>query len=227
MREVHFSIDDVVGSLMQVATSPQGLDGSPVFRHLIRLHRLTGMKVTLYVFMRDGEGFGLDALPSLFADYPWIRFGFHGVRPTNQPPVMSSAELDTAIGEVHLCIASFAGEDQLSNIVRMHYWQYPDNYLQILARNGYNIILVKEEGDLPARIPTENGVIITTWRTHVNIETSSFMQIWGVIKSYLQSPDRGQPLVMFTHEWALARQRVIFRLIITIIFLRMCKFNFL
>lgn len=226
MREVHFSIDDVIDSLMHVAISPEGLDGSPMFRLLIRLHRLTGMRVSLYVFLCDGNGGSLDSILPLFANYSWIQFGFHGVRPTNHPPVMTSAELDTAIVETHRFISRFAGADRQTNIIRMHYWQYPDNYLQVLARNGYNVILVKSEGDVPARITTEDGTIITSWRTHVNIESSSCMQIMDAIKSYLQSPDKGQPLVIFTHEWAFVRRRVRFRLILTVILLKIYKFIF-
>lgn len=225
MHEVHLSIDDVIGSLQQAATSQKGLNGSPIFRLLMRLHRLTGMKVTLFLFLHDGKGFGLEQVPAMFAEQPWIRFAFHGITPTNEPPEMTSDELDAAICKTHECIERFAGRDRRTTIIRMHFWQYPDNYLPVLVRNGYDTVLTRPCGDVRANEYKPND-IVNAWRTHVRIEQLSCREIIRAIRAYDKS-DEKQPLVVFTHEWALARRRVVLRLIVATIILRIKKFAFI
>lgn len=225
MQQVHISIDDVVESLRQAATSPKGVNSSRMFRLLNCLHRLTGLKVTLYVFLRDGKGFSLDQVPSVFARYPWLRFAFHGVMPTNEPPTMTPDELDQAICQTHRCIERFAGADKLTDIMRMHYWQYPDEYIQVLKRYGYKTVLTRPRNDVRANEYTTNGTM-TTWQTQVRIEQLSCREIIKAIKAYNQSTAE-QPLVIFTHEWALSRRRVVLRFVMTVILLRLKKFTFI
>ena len=219
------SIDDVVDSLRQAAILQEGLNGSPMFRLLKCLHKLTGLKVTLYLFLQDGKGFSLEQLPPMFADYPWIRFAFHGIMPTNEPPAMKPDELDNAICKVHQCIGRFAGSDKLTNIIRMHYWQYPDEYIQVLKRYGYNTILSRPCSDVHANEHKPNDVV-NIWRTHVRIEQFSCREIIRSIRVYSES-DEEQPLVVFTHEWALKRRHIVLRFVMIVMLLRLKKFTFI
>ena len=197
IRYVHVSIDDVI-ECMQIN------NGTNKRRHflltILRLcNALFGLKITLYLFRTNGT-FDLKDSACVLRDYNWLKFGYHADYQSNSPIVMSSAELDESIKQVHSDIIRFSSKEHISSIIRMHFWDYRKSYISVLKKNGYTTLLVKKNQCIEE---------MEYWETRLKVETCAFREIRRVIKNY----DGDKPLVIFSHEWALKRPRVLLKFI--------------
>lgn len=216
-NNAHISIDDLTFALQRLSKHDYAsIYEDRLFRYLRWMHRMFGLKVTLYVYARMGE-WALDAMPDKYkAEFEgakeWLKFGFHAVseeqKRDNIIPEFAAAYKDTEKN-----IKRFAGVSSIAKIVRLHYWFYPKEYLDVLMRHEVKTVLVKEGKD--AAYPK-------SWSTTLQIEKNSMTDIIKRIRHYNDE----QPMVVFTHEWALNRKNKI-KLAMALMMIRMRGYSYI
>lgn len=217
-KTAHISIDDVTFALQRLSDyNYSNIYEEKLFCYLRLLHHLFGAKISLYVYANYGE-WNIDKVSNHFKSElaeakDWLRFGFHAASEDQKddnilPKFADAYEMTTN------SISNFAGADSIASILRLHYWFYPNEYLEILKKNRTHTILVK------------NGQTVDTslslWKTDIRIESDSISSICGKIMHY----DQAQPIVVFTHEWALSR-KIRFKMIMVILMIRLMGYTFI
>ena len=215
----HMSIDDVTVSFQNLSKGENSsIFEVNLFQFLLLLHRLLGLKITLYVYAQNGE-WTLADIPEKYKHEleeasEWLKFGFHAVSDEQKEDNILS-NFEDAFVETESQIKRFAGEESIAGILRLHYWFYPKAYQGVLKNHGVHTILT-EEGQ---RIESMG---LNQWITNIWIEQDTMKQIIYKISHYKQN----QPLVVFTHEWALnIRNKLKFAL--TIALLRLKGYQFI
>lgn len=216
-RTCHVSIDDVTFALQRLTNRDYAsIYEDKLFRYLCWMHRLFGLTVTLYAYAQYGE-WSLDDMPDKykreFEDAEeWMKFGFHAVsdeqKDNNIIPEFAKVYKDT-LGNIE----RFAGVSSIAKIVRLHYWYYPNEYLDVLKWHGVKAVLVKSE---------EKVMFPQSWSTTIQIEKCSIIDIIKQTWHYREV----QPMVVFTHEWALNRKNKI-KLAMAIMMIRMRGYNYI
>ena len=112
-------------------------------------------------------------------------------------------------------IRRFAGERSIAKIVRLHYWFYPKAYQGVLKNHGVHTILTKEGQRI-------ESMGLNQWITGIRIEQDTMKLIIYKI-SHCKT---NQPLVVFTHEWALNKRNKL-KFALTIALLRLKGYQFI
>lgn len=144
----HISIDDVTFVLQRLSTCAcDSIYNEPFFRYLHFLHRMFGLKITLYGYAQNGK-WSLADIPERYKQEleeasSWLKFGFHAVS-DEQKENNIIANFEGAFIETSAQIERFAGTKSVARILRLHYWFYPQEYLEVLRNHGVRTILIKE-----------------------------------------------------------------------------------
>ena len=216
---LHISIDDVMRAFQRCEERDyQSIYDVKFFRYLRVLHRMSGMKITLYTFEKEGD-WSLEKVPNKYKSgfedaSEWLKFGFHAVS-KDQAADNVLSEFEKAYDKYDTEVKRFAGQNSIAKILRLHYWFYPEEYIKVLRQNGISTLLVKEGQAV-------GSSEIQTWETNVRIENDTFKSI--LYKIFHHSKEK--PLVIFTHEWALNRRNKI-KLLIVVIMTRLLGYKFI
>lgn len=217
-KYAHISVDDVTFVFQRLSScSYESIYDDKFFRWIHLLHRFVGLKITLYVYFRYAD-FSLSDIPDLYTnDFKrasnWLKLGFHAVsEKQNENGILSS--FSQAYEKAQLNILRFAGEKSIAKVLRLHYWFYPKEYIDVLKRHGVSVIL-KNEGQLI------NSSSIKSWETQICLENHTLFEILRKAKN-----NKGtQPLVIFTHEWAL-NQRIQFKMLLVVLMVKLRGYKF-
>lgn len=214
----HISIDDVTNKLQSLSKSEhESLFDVKTFRYILTLHRLFGLKITLYVYAQSNE-WTLADIPEKYKHEleeasEWLKFGFHAASDEQKEDNILS-NFEDAFVEAERQIRHFAGEEAIARILRLHFWFYPKAYQGVLKNHGVHTILTKEGQQI-------ESMGLNQWITNIWIEQDTMKQIIYKISHC----NTNQPLVVFTHEWALNRKnKVKFALIIALLRLKGYQF---
>lgn len=218
-KSLHISIDDVNSSLQRlVRRDYRSLFEDKLFNYLKIVHRYLGLKITLYVYAKDYD-WTLADIPEKYKHEledasEWLKFGFHAVSDEQKEDNILS-NFEDAFVETESQIKRFAGGESIARILRLHYWFYPKAYQGVLKNHGVHTILTKE-GQLI------ESMGLNQWITNIRIEQDTIKQTIYKISHYKQN----QPLVVFTHEWALNRKNKV-KFALTIALLRLNGYQFI
>lgn len=218
-KSLHISIDDVNCSLYRITQrNYRSLFDDKLFNNLKILNRLFGLKITLYVYAQSNE-WTLANIPEKYKHEfeeasEWLKFGFHAVSDEQKEDNILFNFEDTFV-ETERQIRHFAGEESIARILRLHYWFYPRAYQGVLKNHGVHTILTKEGQQIET-------MGLNQWKTNIRIEKDTMKEIIYKISHYKQN----QPLVVFTHEWALNRKNKV-KFALTIALLRLNGYQFI
>ena len=219
LSPAHISIDDVTYAFQRCSrNSFQSIHEDKFFRYLHTLHRILGLKITLYVYAQNDE-LKLADIPEKYKHElelvsGWLKFGFHAVSDEQKEKNVLS-NFEGVFIETSKQIERFAGTNSVAHILRLHYWFYPMQYLEVLKNHGVHTILTKEGQQI-------DSLGLNQWVTNIRIEQDSMHQIFLKISHHKNT----QPLVVFTHEWALNRRNKV-KLALTIALLRLKGYQFI
>lgn len=218
-KAAHISIDDVTCAMQRLSIGDySSIWDDKLFRYLRVLHWLYGLKITLYLYAQYGD-WSITKMPDRykreFEDASnWLKFGFHAVsdkQKENNLLANFAVQYQLTIQQ----IKRFAGGRTIAKILRLHYWFYPKEYAKVLKENEVKCVLVKS--DCNAR--EIDG--ISTWRTQIRIEQDS-----NIINKICRYRELEQPLVIFTHEWALNRKNKV-KFALAVLFLKLQGYKFI
>ena len=215
----HISIDDVANALQALSKSEhESIFEVKTFWYILILHRLFGLKITLYVYAQN-KGWSLTDIPEKYKHEfeeasDWLKFGFHAVSDEQKEDNVLS-DFEGAFVKTESQIRRFAGERSIAKIVRLHYWFYPKAYQGVLKNYDVHTILTKEGQQI-------ESMGLNQWETNIRIEQDTMKEIIYKISHC----NTNQPLVVFTHEWALNRKNKV-KFALTIAFLRLKGYQFI
>lgn len=216
-KSAHISVDDVAIALQRLSSHGYtSVFEEPFFYYIRLLHRLFGLKITLYVYAKHGDWLLAD-IPDTYrceleSAADWLKFGFHAVsEEQKRGAVLTNFEEQYRF--VTQQLRRFAGEASIAHILRLHNWFYPQEYMAVLKQYGVKTILGEPDCE-----KTEIDVI-PVWKTRIRIERD---------KHIMQKICRNSnyPLVIFTHEWILNRRNKI-KLAMAVIALNVLGYKFI
>lgn len=211
-KYAHISVDDVTFVFQRL--SANGYDSiydDKLFRYLRILHRLFGLKITLYIFAKYGE-WSIETMPDVYKHEfslasDWLKLGLHAISEKQKQNNILN-EFENQYLQSKQQVLHFVSQKSLTQIIRLHYWFYPQIYLDVLSKEGVRTILTKEKQNIKTNLDI--------WETNIRIESCS---IGAVVRKFFSHSDK-QPLVIFTHEWAL-NQRTQFKMLIVVLMVKL------
>lgn len=228
LRYYHFSIDDVLDSLLEASDQSDELFQHEFFDFLQRFHDRFNVNVDLYVFLQKQIGATLRTLDDVsgsllpsFRDVPWIGFGPHA-RDDETPPFAQCPDDQRAFCEsVYDQILRFAGPERCSRWVRLHYFSECFELGDYFQSRGVKALLTTDKPAISYRLPANqtdqlkrHGFTeysgIGFIRSHVRLEnlverSLSERQLHGELDRLC---GESTCAVIFTHEYELARPEV-------------------
>ena len=219
LKSAHISIDDVTSVLQRLTIGAyESIYEDKLFKHLRLLHQICGLKITLYVYAKNKD-WSLAEIPDTYrsefvAASDWLKFGFHGVA-EEQKHDNVLPDFKDQYGFVIREIERFAGDASVAQILRLHYWLYPIEYTTVLKENGVKTILCKPD----SKTTEIDGIPV--WNTDIRIERDKHIarRIW-------QNKRSNQPLVVFTHEWAMGKRNML-KLAIATFVIKLFGYNYI
>lgn len=202
---IHFSIDDVYGTLRWCAyNQPESIFDMNFFGDLKKWHEKYGIKVTLYCFFKKSEDFYVTELPARYweelgKERDWLRLAYHGSTDEKAGKEVFLQEKE-AFGEI-------SGREDVS-AVRLHRWNAPKGVLDDMT----GVLLCPDHhGVLPYDLSVEEwetlkeaGTIAKGkrqyWITDFRFDN---METADQIDRFMEK----ERLVIFGHEWIYKQKR--------------------
>jgi hypothetical protein len=224
----HFSIDDVLKTLIEASDMGSGLFSHPFYAFLKEMHEAFGTKMDLYLFERTEVGGRMrtlaevsEALGTDLAAADWLRFGPHAKDYGTAPYAQSPEDQVAAFSAIFDAIDRIAGPDQRSKWVRLHYFSEAYEAAPYLRRAGVEALLLTDKEAAAYRLdePKRNALRETGRIAHAGIElVRSHLRVenligeewpWPKVQAALAAPlQRYGYLSLFTHEYELDRPEV-------------------
>ncbi len=227
-RTFHFSVDDVIDSLIEVTDRNMPLFEHPIFRMFKELHGRYGFSVDLYLFHRkevNGRVRSLTEVRDLRAELEaagdFIRFGPHaldyGSAPYNQTPGEAQAVMVSTYREID----RFAGNERRSREVRLHFYSEMYELADFFSENGAAVLFSTDRPVGSYRMPQmhanellEKGT--TTYerakfvRTQFRLEflAEEDLSESGLKSLYDNMREKYGYVVCYTHECEFARPEI-------------------
>lgn len=237
-KECHISIDDVSISMKDLTENEQrysSIFDQDLFAWLRCLHNKTGAKFTLYVYEDDNE-YSINEFPQKYKEEfeknsSWLKIGYHAKNPSISKDSIANYEM---------FVSSFNNVDNnLSNkvgiakakIIRLHYFFATTEEVAFLKRRGVTYLLSADDNRISYSLSKSRndslckyGELITPWggyiKTDYRLEKSNVFT-----KLFRHAND--DKLVVFTHEWALRKKSVRYKMVLLCYFLGINNVNFI
>lgn len=158
----HFSVDDVFESLIEVSDRKIELFQHPFFRFLKEIHDKFNTHVDLYLFFQaeiKGEVRTLKEVPNLrkvLKNNPWIRFGPHALDYATGPYTQKPEEQQRVFESIYGEILRFAGSQNMSRIVRLHFFSESYELAKYFRERGVTALFTTDKERIASRLPEEN-----------------------------------------------------------------------
>jgi hypothetical protein len=227
-RRLHFSVDDVLSSLIEVTDRSLRLFEHPFFGFLEELHRDSGCPIDLYLFLEhlvDGGRRTLrevsDHVRQEFQRANWLRLGPHGLDDQHPPYQQSPSEQRRVFGTIYREIERFAGPHKRSRWVRLHCFSEAFALADFWRAHGVTTLLTTDGPAIVYGLPaalrwqiarhgTASHLGLEARRSHERAERLVCHGLAGnAIEQRLDEHlTRHGCLVLFTHEIELRDPRV-------------------
>jgi len=224
----HFSIDDVIDSLIKISDSSDDLFSNPFFNFLYTIHQTYDTNVDLYCFYQKNttdKPITLNEISNnykeIFSKNNWLRFGPHALDAETAPYSQSPDEQIQIFDLIYREIERFSGSSSKSELIRLHFFSESyelSNYFH--TKNVHSLFTT----DKPAISHRMNEKIkselnnfghtifneICFVRSHFRIETLveqnlSHDDIINLLEYYLETYGF---VTFFSHEYELIRPEV-------------------
>ena len=161
MRRFHFSVDDVLGAVLQLSDWGVTVEQQPMLGLLARLHAETGVESALYCFhdmtLADGRRRSLDevseAAGAVLAQAPAFRWGPHAVNYATAPHAQTVEAARASFTALEAALARFAPAHRRADWVRLHYFSELYELAPLWAAQGISALLTTDKPALAWRLP--------------------------------------------------------------------------
>jgi hypothetical protein len=125
----HFSIDDVIDSLIEVSNSSDNLFSQPLFNFLYILNQKYDAHIDLYCFYEKNitdKTITLNDISDnhkeIFSKNPWLRFGPHALNTETAPYSQTTQQQIQVFDLIYKEIERFTGISSKCNLIRLHFF---------------------------------------------------------------------------------------------------------
>jgi len=157
---LHFSVDDVIDGLLEVSDAGIPFSEHPLFGFLDGLNKRFGIHVDLYLFYRSASRGKLRLLSDVSSDLraqfsarPWLRLGPHALDYETPPHAQTEEDCRQTLSTILHEIDRFAGFEQRSQWLRLHYFSEPYEMAEFLIDNGMSTLLLTDKPQGAYRLP--------------------------------------------------------------------------
>ena len=224
----HFSVDDVLGALLEVSDARMPLFEHPFFAFLRQLHDEFDVTVDLYLFYRTLVAGRSRTLAEISASVnesldanPWLRLGPHALDRDTPPHAQSRADQQRTVGAIYAEIDRFAPAAHRSRWVRLHEFSECYEIARYLRSHGVDALLTTDKPAVSYRLPTRcrerlarrgrtvhRGIGLIRSDLRVEQLVAAGLSAVGVRRALDDLLRRRRRVVVFTHEYELARPAV-------------------
>lgn len=166
---VHFSIDDVIGSLKWVyQNQPESVFEEPMLCKLKEWNEKYEIKCDLYVF-EITDGFRLTDLQERYweelgKEADWLKFGWHR-RKAGELTDDDKTEIES-FDRIHAFIKEKISSRSWTNILRLHRWEASGKLLSHLFDKGIRSLLAADSGRLSYDLTEDDLAILQDTGIH-------------------------------------------------------------
>ena len=213
---LNLSVDDVIDVFEDLNSKKyESIFDNSLFSYLYDIHNLYGVKVVLYCFYENSDtNFNLAKMTDRYKEEfqensSWLKIGFHSLNGQTDYAETTTDELIDDYSKVIEEIVRFAGEDSLSQVVRLQGFYGTNEGLSALNSidNGVKCFLTADDNRISYELTTEeismlnlnrlinvNGIYYL--RTDLRIENIENLD--DVLKKIESREDPNY--IIFTHE---------------------------
>ncbi len=223
----HFSIDDVIDSLIEVS-SFDDFFSHPFFKFLDLIHKKNNTNIDLYCFYQKNIGNKLKTLNDVsdkyeetFANNPWLRFGPHALDYDSPPYAQTPDQQMQTFDSIYKEIERFSGTSSKCEFLRLHFFTESYELSSYLQTKNVHSLFTTDKPAIAYRLNDEmkseldlNGYVefnkIRFIRSHFRIETLvnenfSDSKIIELLEHYLSNFGF---VTFLTHECELVRPEI-------------------
>lgn len=160
MHQFHFSIDDVLGSLLQLSDWNLEISQQPMLAFLAELHAETGVTSDLYLFLQaiaaDGRTRQLkelsDAACETLKTARHLRYGPHARNYQTAPHAETVFDVTQGMTLLFENIERFSTPDQQSDWVRLHYFSELHELASLWTRHDVQALMTTDKPAVAYRL---------------------------------------------------------------------------
>lgn len=224
---LHVSIDDVFPALIQASQTGRRLFDHPFFAFLRELHNQHSIEVDLYLFY-EGEVAGIpcslqevsDRFKLEFQQSPWLRLGPHGLNTATPPYEQTLAEQQCAFDRIYSEIERFAGSDNLSTLLRLHYFSESFDLDKYWFAKGVTALYFTDKPAASYHLPEQmvcklkkHGVVtyspqLQIRRSHFRIENLVNLDAKEISRAMADTLNQFGFVSVFSHEYECSSEQV-------------------
>jgi hypothetical protein len=175
MRRFHFSVDDVLGSVLHLSHWDLSVQQQPMLAFLDALHAETGAVSDLYVFsewaLADGRLRRLaevsDRAAAVLGAAPAFRWGPHARDYATAPHAQGIEEANATFTALIADIARIAPPDRRADWVRLHYFSELYELAPLWQAAGISALMTTDRPAVCYRLPdAARASLATTGQAH-------------------------------------------------------------
>jgi len=224
----HFSIDDVIDSLIEVSNSSGSLFSQPFFKFLSIIHQKYNTNVDLYCFYQKnttGKPITLNDVSNnykeIFSKNRWLRFGPHALNTETAPYSQTFKQQIQVFDLIYKEIERFTGITSRCELIRLHFFTESYELSDYFHTKNVHSLFTTDKPTISHRMnntvkselknlgyATFNGINFV--RSHFRIETLveqnfSNKEIEDLLENYLSTYGF---VTFLTHEYELIRSEI-------------------
>lgn len=185
----HFSVDDVIDSLIDVSNSSEDLFSNYFFKFLDMIHNKYDTNIDLYCFYQKNIKNKLRTLSDVsnkhegfFKNNSWIRFGPHALEYDSPPYAQTPDQQIDTFDSIYKEIERFSGHKSKCEFLRLHFFTESYELSEYLQTKNVHSLFTTDKPAIAYRLSNDlknelnsNGYVkfneIYFVRSHFRIET--------------------------------------------------------
>jgi hypothetical protein len=224
----HFSIDDVIDSLIEVSNFSNNLFSQHFFKFLYSIHQRYNTNVDLYCFYQKNtsdKSITLNDISNnhkeIFSKNPWLRFGPHALDTETAPYSQTSEQQIRVFNLIYNEIERFTGITSKCELIRLHFFTESYELADYFHTKNVHSLFTTDKPVISHRMndtvkselknlgyATFNGIYFV--RSHFRIETLveqnfSNKEIEDLLEHFLSTYGF---VIFLTHEYELIRSEI-------------------
>ena len=220
---IHFSVDDVFKSLIEVTDKKIPLKKHWFFSQIYELWKKYNIKTGLYIFYKgkiNGRNRSLTEVKNLKNDLKenWIYFGPHALNYASPPHKFSTKDQKKHINKIYEQIYRFAGQSNLTKKVRLHEYSECYELKNLFKTYKVNTLFSTDKNIGAHRLPKKNkNDLILTGKTifkNINFRRTDF-RIENLDKNtnknlikFNKVLKKRKFITIYSHEYELKKQNI-------------------
>lgn len=212
-ESIHFSIDDILNSLLWIERNDKkSIFEAKIFNFARWLYESYGVQTTYNCFFENERG-SLKEISDKYCneikDAEFLWFAFHCKNPYSDYNLVSYEEARQDYIKVVTELKRIAGEESISSIIRTHFFHGNKEAIRAFVDCGVTCFLTADDDrgsyDLVQADENEARKKIFSSKRTKYLATDIRLELFSreEIQSYKKTT--GKPMVIFTHEWYAAK----------------------